>query len=125
MTQIDDRGDGGARALEPGQALRRRGRAFRAQEGVDVDIVIVDNGSSADQLTVLRTIDDVTVLELGENTGFGPGANAGWRHWLARDARRLVCRRAARRAAGAGLPRPDAGGGPRSTLGRPGLRRRR
>jgi N-acetylglucosaminyl-diphospho-decaprenol L-rhamnosyltransferase len=56
--------------------------AFRAQEAVDVDMVIVDNGSSPDQLEVLHAIGAVTVIELGRNTGFGPGANAGWRHWL-------------------------------------------
>ncbi len=59
--------------------------AFRMQDGVDVDIIIVDNGSAPDQLAALRTIDAVTVIDRGENTGFGPGANAGWRYWLARD----------------------------------------
>ena len=56
--------------------------AFRAQQGVDPDIVIVDNGSGSEQLRLLHTIDAVTVIELGENTGFGPAANVGWRHWL-------------------------------------------
>ena len=56
--------------------------AFRAQQGVCTDIVIVDNGSAPDALSLLRDLDDVTLLELGENTGFGGGANAGWRHWL-------------------------------------------
>lgn len=57
--------------------------AFRAQEAIDVDIVIVDNGSTPEAVERLRSIDAVPVIELGRNAGFGPGANAGWRHWLA------------------------------------------
>ncbi len=60
--------------------------AFRAQEEVTAEIVVVDNGSSPDQLAVLHAIDGVKVIELRENTGFGPGANVGWRYWLGRDA---------------------------------------
>jgi N-acetylglucosaminyl-diphospho-decaprenol L-rhamnosyltransferase len=57
--------------------------AFRAQD-VAVRIMIVDNGSSADALDKLRAnLDDVELVELGTNTGFGPGANAGLRRWLA------------------------------------------
>jgi len=57
-------------------------RCVATVEAFDVDMVIVDNGSSPDQLEVLHAIGAVTVIELGRNTGFGPGANAGWRHWL-------------------------------------------
>ena len=57
-------------------------RAFLDQD-VDVELTIVDNGSSPDALARLRTaLPDVDLLELGENTGFGPGANAGLRRWL-------------------------------------------
>jgi len=60
--------------------------AFRGQDGVDVDIVVVDNGSTPEAVDELRALDDVTLLELGGNAGFGPGANAGLRHWLAERA---------------------------------------
>ncbi len=45
-------------------------------------IVVVDNGS-----TELPVVDapDVVVLDAGGNLGFGPGANVGFRHFLARD----------------------------------------
>lgn len=57
-------------------------RAFLAQD-VDVELTIVDNGSSASALAQLRSaLPDVEIFELGENTGFGPGANAGLQHWL-------------------------------------------
>jgi len=52
--------------------------AFRAQ-GVPVRIVVVDNGSRPEALAFLSGLD---VIELGANTGFGPGANAGLRWWL-------------------------------------------
>ncbi len=58
--------------------------AFRAQEGVATEIIIVDNGSRRDQLDVLGGIPNVTVIGLDTNAGFGPGANAGWREWLDR-----------------------------------------
>lgn len=57
--------------------------AFRAQHGVDIEIVVVDNASAPDQLDLLRAIDDLTLLEQGTNAGFGPGANVGLRRWLA------------------------------------------
>jgi N-acetylglucosaminyl-diphospho-decaprenol L-rhamnosyltransferase len=52
-------------------------------QGVDVRIVVADNGSSAEALAAVRQAipPAVEVLELGDNTGFGPGANAGFR-WL-------------------------------------------
>ena len=58
-------------------------RAFLAQDG-DVDLTIVDNGSSPAALAKLRdALPGVDLVELGDNTGFGPGANAGLRKWLA------------------------------------------
>lgn len=53
--------------------------------------IVVDNGSSIDQLAELRrgigqSVDaetaQVELLELGHNSGFGPGANRGWERWL-------------------------------------------
>lgn len=63
--------------------------AFQHQ-GVAVQLLVVDNGSDADELELLRRIVaesryPVDLLELGENTGFGPGANAGFRAWLGAD----------------------------------------
>ena len=56
--------------------------AFRAQD-TPVSVAVVDNGSRA-----VPCIDepDVVVLDAGENLGFGPGANMGFRHFLSRDA---------------------------------------
>ena len=64
--------------------------AFQAQ-GVPVRILVVDNGSDPDELKMLHDVVDgcgfdVEVLEQGVNRGFGPGANVGFRHWLAEDA---------------------------------------
>ena len=64
--------------------------AFRHQ-GVPVRLVVVDNGSTPAMVARLRDVvaaasgagDAVELVELGRNTGFGPAANAGFRHWLA------------------------------------------
>jgi len=55
--------------------------AFRAQD-VAVEIIVVDNGSELAHLRPLRA-SGATILEVGYNAGFGPGANAGLRYWLA------------------------------------------
>lgn len=54
-----------------------------------VRVVVVDNGSEAPALEVVRAglPDDVELLCLPENVGFGPGANAGFRHLLGADRR--------------------------------------
>lgn len=69
-----------------------------AQQGVPIEVTIVDNGSSPAALARLHegleaaratgTLDGVavTVVEMGCNAGFGPAANEGWRRWLARPA---------------------------------------
>ena len=62
--------------------------ATLADQGVDVEAVVVDNGSAPAELAMLRDVVatapvPVTLLEQGANTGFGPAANAGWRWWLA------------------------------------------
>ncbi len=50
-------------------------------------VTLVDNGSAADALHLLREAaaqhPAVDLVALGRNTGFGPGANAGLRRWLA------------------------------------------
>lgn len=55
---------------------------------LDVCVTVVDNGSEPAQLTELRralsVTDGVELVELGENRGFGPGANAGLRRFLER-----------------------------------------
>jgi GT2 family glycosyltransferase len=63
------------------ERLRETVAAFRAQD-VPVTIAIVDNGST-DRPEVNRP--DVVVLDAGGNLGFGPGANLGFRHFLAGD----------------------------------------
>ena len=60
------------------------GRAL-VDQGVD-RLVVVDNGSPSAALGAVRCgLPGAHVLELGRNSGFGPGANAGLRHWLAED----------------------------------------
>jgi N-acetylglucosaminyl-diphospho-decaprenol L-rhamnosyltransferase len=53
-------------------------------------LIVVDNGSGADHLKAIREAMTahaggpvaIELLEAGGNLGFGPGANAGLRHWL-------------------------------------------
>jgi N-acetylglucosaminyl-diphospho-decaprenol L-rhamnosyltransferase len=56
-------------------------------QGVPVRVLVVDNGSPLADVAQLRGAlpPGVEVLELGANTGFGPGANAGFRWFLAHD----------------------------------------
>ncbi|HEX8803832.1 MAG TPA: glycosyltransferase, partial [Acidimicrobiales bacterium] len=56
-------------------------------QGVDVRVLVVDNGSAPAALDHVRAAlpDGVAVLALGANTGFGPAANAGFRWFLDRD----------------------------------------
>jgi N-acetylglucosaminyl-diphospho-decaprenol L-rhamnosyltransferase len=54
------------------------------EQGVD-HLVVVDNGSTSGDLRAVRAgLPGAAVLELDHNAGFGPGANAGLRAWLAR-----------------------------------------
>jgi GT2 family glycosyltransferase len=67
--------------------------AFRSQ-GLRIAIVVVDNGSDAADFGRLREVvaaanagraadeDEVQLIPLGTNTGFGPAANVGFRHFL-------------------------------------------
>ena len=61
--------------------------AFQRQ-GVAVRVVVVDNGSTPEARRRLGEIvatspHDVQLLARTQNLGFGPGANVGFRHWLA------------------------------------------
>ena len=56
----------------------RIGRALRSlrEQSREVDVVVVDNGSTDASLTLLRDeFPEVTVLALGRNLGFGPALN--------------------------------------------------
>jgi N-acetylglucosaminyl-diphospho-decaprenol L-rhamnosyltransferase len=57
--------------------------AFGEQD-VSTRVVVVDNGSSAQEIEVLTAglPAGVELVELGQNRGFGPAANAGFRHVL-------------------------------------------
>jgi N-acetylglucosaminyl-diphospho-decaprenol L-rhamnosyltransferase len=110
------------------RAAVRTARLFLDQ-GVPVRVLVVDNGSPERDLVQLRASlpADVDVLELGANTGFGPGANAGFRWFLSHDPapwlgvaphdaepepgclRRLLAEAGAR--PGAGLASADVGDG--------------
>jgi len=60
----------------------RTAHAF-AQQGLPIDLVIVDNGSHPDAIAHLQAeLPQASLLALGRNTGFGPAANAGLRWWL-------------------------------------------
>jgi N-acetylglucosaminyl-diphospho-decaprenol L-rhamnosyltransferase len=67
-------------------AAVRTARQFLDQ-GVPVRVLVVDNGSQETDLARLRVSlpAGVDVLELPANTGFGPGANAGFRWFLSHD----------------------------------------
>jgi N-acetylglucosaminyl-diphospho-decaprenol L-rhamnosyltransferase len=56
-------------------------------QGVDLRVLVVDNGSSPEALDRVRPAlpAGVELLTLDGNRGFGPAANAGFRWFLARD----------------------------------------
>ena len=58
---------------------------FAALAEVD-SVIVVDNGSSDENLRLLRAglSSGVEVIEVGRNSGFGPAANRGWETWLDR-----------------------------------------
>ncbi len=58
-------------------------RAFAGQAGVG-DVWVVDSSSRPESLARLRALaPELEIIETGGNVGFGPGANAGIRRWLA------------------------------------------
>ncbi len=54
-------------------------------QDVPVRVTVVDSGSSPPHLRALRAglPEEVELIEVPENVGFGPGANTGLRRWLA------------------------------------------
>ncbi|MGH3735934.1 MAG: glycosyltransferase family 2 protein [Micromonosporaceae bacterium] len=60
--------------------LPRAVEALLDSEGVDVDVVLVDNGCTNDDVTALSGRKGVTVLTPGENLGFAGGCNLGAAH---------------------------------------------
>jgi GT2 family glycosyltransferase len=48
-----------------------------ASRGVDVDVVVVDNGSTDGTVDKVSSLDGVTVVSSGSNLGFGGGCNRG------------------------------------------------
>jgi GT2 family glycosyltransferase len=60
--------------------LRRAVEALIASEKVDVDVVLVDNGCTTDDVAQLATLPGVTVVGDGVNLGFSGGTNLGAAH---------------------------------------------
>jgi GT2 family glycosyltransferase len=60
-------------------------RFLRQEVPGGVRVVVVDNGSAPEAIEVVRAglPDEVALVALPGNVGFGPGANAGYRHVLA------------------------------------------
>jgi len=57
--------------------LRRGVEALLASEKVTVDVVLVDNGCTTDDVEILERVPGVTVVRPGTNLGFAGGCNAG------------------------------------------------
>lgn len=57
--------------------LRRSVEALLASEKVDVDVILVDNGCTTDDVAVLAQVPGVTVVGEGTNLGFAAGCNLG------------------------------------------------
>src|SRR4051794_39308982 len=59
--------------------LRRGVEALLASEKVAVDVVLVDNGCTTDDVETLERVPGVSVVRPGRNLGFAGGCNAGAR----------------------------------------------
>lgn len=59
------------------QWLEESVKSVLASSGVDVELVLVDNGCTTDAVTKVRDLDRLRVLTPGENTGFSGGCNRG------------------------------------------------
>jgi len=57
--------------------LRRGVEALLASEKADVEVILVDNGCTTDDVEVLEHVEGVTVVRPGTNLGFAGGCNAG------------------------------------------------
>ncbi len=57
----------------------------RFVDQADLAVTVVDNGSCPEELAILESglAPEVDLIRHGANAGFGPGANAGLRRWLA------------------------------------------
>jgi len=72
-------------------ALTRCLDAAQAQEGLDVEVIVVDNGSTDGTVTWLgRRHPDVGIVALDHNHGFAGGVNAGIARALDRGARAVA-----------------------------------
>jgi GT2 family glycosyltransferase len=60
--------------------LRRSVEALLSSEKVDVEVVLVDNGCTTDDVVQLSTLSGVTVIGDGANLGFSGGCNLGVAH---------------------------------------------
>ena len=60
--------------------LERSVSSLLASTGIDLDVVVVDNGCVGGARERLSDRSDVTVLQPGENLGFAGGCNLGARH---------------------------------------------
>jgi GT2 family glycosyltransferase len=60
--------------------LRRSVEALLASEKVDVEVILVDNGCTTNDVETLRGLPGVTVVTPGTNLGFSPGCNLGVAH---------------------------------------------
>jgi GT2 family glycosyltransferase len=60
--------------------LRRAVEALLASEKVNVEVVLVDNGCTTDDVAYLSTLPGVTVVGEGVNLGFSGGTNLGAAH---------------------------------------------
>jgi GT2 family glycosyltransferase len=59
------------------QWLEEAVKSVLSSDGVDVDLVLVDNGCTTDAVQKVRDLDRVRVLTPGENTGFSGGCDRG------------------------------------------------
>jgi GT2 family glycosyltransferase len=64
-------------AYGPEPWLRRSVEAVLASEGVDAEVVLVDNGGTEGLVEELAALDGVTVVHPGDNVGFATGCNLG------------------------------------------------
>lgn len=60
--------------------LARCVEAILDSEGVDCDVVVIDNGHEGDELAALEQFPKVKVIRPGRNLGFAGGCNEGIRH---------------------------------------------
>jgi GT2 family glycosyltransferase len=64
-------------AYGPDPWLERSVEAVLASEGIDVDVVVVDNGGTEGIVDRLEGLEGVRVVRPGRNTGFAEGCDLG------------------------------------------------